>query len=75
MDTLKPLAPERKLCAYCKNTFLSFLKLMEKNLKHVMIVGIKIKYKIGNIEIILNHLNVKFFYYICITFFYCWFIP
>jgi hypothetical protein len=30
---------------------------MENNLKHVMIVGIKIKYKIGNIEIILNRLD------------------
>ncbi len=27
MDTLKPLAPERIICAYCKNNFRSFLKL------------------------------------------------
>ncbi len=30
---------------------------MENNLKHVMIVGKRIKYKIGNIENILNHLD------------------
>ena len=33
MDTLKPLAPERKLCAYCKNIFLSFLKLNGEQFK------------------------------------------
>ena len=33
MDTLKPLAPERKLCAYCKKIFLSFLKLNGEQFK------------------------------------------
>ncbi len=33
IDTLKPLPPERALCAYCKNLFLSFLKLNGEHFK------------------------------------------
>jgi hypothetical protein len=33
MDTLKPLAPESKLCAYCKTVFLSFLELKGEQFK------------------------------------------
>ena len=53
MDTLKPLAPERKLCAYCKNIFLSFLKLNGEQFKTCDDCRYKNKYKIGNIEYIL----------------------